>query len=225
MAEDGVIFDLDGVLVNSSALHFQSWQIVGAERGFTMTEALFRETFGMPNPQIFVRLFGKPLPDEEARALSEHKEAVYRKLAAGRLRPLPGAIALLQALRADGFRLALGSSTPLSNIRVVLRAIGAEEYFHAIVCADDITHGKPHPEVFLKAAERIGVPPRRCVVVEDAVVGVQAAKAARMRCVAITTTHPRERLQEADRIIDCLTEISPEDFRALLRHNATSSNG
>ncbi|MBI3946207.1 MAG: HAD family phosphatase [Armatimonadetes bacterium] len=220
MTDQGVIFDLDGVLVDSSALHLESWRIVGAERGFTMTEALFRETFGMPNAQIFVRLFGHPLPEEEARELSERKEAVYRELAVGRLEALPGVVPLLRALRAEGFRLALGSSTPMSNIRVILDAIGVRECFDAVVCADDVTHGKPHPEVFLKAAERIGVPPECCVVVEDALVGVQAAKAAGMRCLAVTTTHPRERLQEADRVVDHLTEVTPADFRALLAPGA-----
>ena len=216
MAGRGVIFDLDGVLVDSSRLHWESWQRVGAERGFEMSEELFWETFGMPNSLIFERLFGKPLPPEEAQELSERKEEIYRKLAAGRLKPLPGAVELLGALKDAGFRIALGSSTPMSNIRVILDAVGVRPFFDAIVCADDVTRGKPDPEVFLKAAERLGLPPARCVVVEDAVVGIQAAKAAGARCLAITTTHPREKLSEADRVVDSLEEVSPADFDALL---------
>ncbi|NLC59264.1 MAG: HAD family phosphatase [Armatimonadetes bacterium] len=217
MQRQGVIFDLDGVLVDSSALHLESWRIVGAERGFTMTEQLFWETFGMPNRQIFALLFPEPLSEEEAQELSEHKEAVYRQLAAGRLQALPGAVPLLNSLRAAGFRVALGSSTPQSNIAVILRAVGIEDCFDAIVCGDDVTHGKPHPEVFLKAAERLHLPPECCVVVEDAVVGVQAAKAAGMRCLAVTTTHPAEKLTEADRVVDTLEGLTADDFAALLR--------
>lgn len=216
----GVIFDLDGVLVDSSALHLRSWQIVGAERGFEMTEEIFWKTFGMPNRQIFPYLFDRELSAEEERELSERKEAVYRELAAGNIQALPGVLPLLRALRAQGFRLALGSSTPQSNIRVILSAVGIGNCFDAIVTGDDVTHGKPHPEVFLKAAERLGLPPERCVVVEDAVVGVQAAKAAGMRCLAVTTTHPDEKLQQADRVVASLADVSADDFDALLARSA-----
>ncbi|MDH7571729.1 MAG: HAD family phosphatase [Armatimonadota bacterium] len=212
----GVIFDLDGVLIDSSLLHLESWRIVGQERGFEMSEELFWRTFGMPNRQIFALLFGRPLPEEQADELSEYKESVYRKLAAGRLRPLPGAVELLHALRRDGFKVALGSSTPRSNVQVILDTIGIRHCFNAVVTGNDVTHGKPHPEVFLKAAERLQLPPARCVVVEDAVVGVDAARAAGMRCLAVTTTHPREKLAHADRVVDCLTEVSANDLRELL---------
>lgn len=141
---------------------------------------------------------------------------MYRELAAGRLQALPGVVPLLESLHAAGFRIALGSSTPWSNIRVVLKAIGVEQWFDAIVSGDDVTHGKPHPEVFLKAAEKIGVPPECCVVIEDAMVGIQAAKAAGMGCLAVATTHPREKLSEADRVVDTLAGLTAEDLAALL---------
>lgn len=214
--EMAVIFDLDGVLVDSSLFHRESWRVVGRERGFEMTDELFWRTFGMPNRQILPLLFGRELPDDEVAELSERKEAVYRELAAGRMQPLPGATELVRAVAGAGFRVALGSSTPMSNIRVVLDALGIREYFEQIVCSDDVTHGKPHPEVFLKAAQRLGVEPNQCVVIEDAVVGVQAARAAGMRCLAVATTHPADKLHEADRVVLDLTYVTPETLAEML---------
>lgn len=211
-----VLFDLDGVLIDSSSFHRESWTKLGSEIGFQMTDAVFWETFGMPNRQIFPLLFGHALPEAETSALSERKEELFRALARGRLRALPGAIDLLRSLKESGFRLALGSSTPRSNVDVILETLGVACLFDATVTADDVTHGKPNPEVFLAAAARVAVPPERCVVVEDAVVGVEAARAAGMRCLAVTTTHPAERLAAADRIVAGLAGLGPEDFEALL---------
>lgn len=212
----GVIFDLDGVLVDSSPFHFESWKLMGAEHGFTMDEELFRRTFGMTNPAIFELLYGRRLPDNEAHALSERKEEVYRSLARGKLQALPGAAQLLRSLRAAGFRIALGSSAPQSNIDVILESVGIAGLFDATVSANDVTRGKPDPQVFLKAAERLGLPPACCVVVEDAVVGIEAAHSAGMKCVAVTTTHPREKLAAAERVVDSLEELGAGDFTALL---------
>lgn len=212
----GAIFDFDGVIIDSSPFHRESWKVLGREMGFTMSDEMFRETFGMTNPEIFVRLFGRRLPGEEAHALGERKEALYRELAAGRLHSLPGAVALLESLRAAGFRVALGSSAPKSNLDALLSGLGIERYLDATVNGNEVSHGKPHPEVFLTAAERIAAAPECCVVVEDALVGIEAAKAAGMRCIAITTTHPREKLARADRVVDSLAELSAEDFLRLL---------
>ncbi|NLH98958.1 MAG: HAD family phosphatase [Chthonomonadales bacterium] len=214
--ERAVIFDLDGVLVDSSLFHRESWRVVGKERGFEMTDELFWRTFGMPNRQILPLLLHRDLSEDEIAELSERKEAVYRELAAGKMQPLPGSTDLVRAVVDAGFRVALGSSTPMSNIRVVLDALGIRECFEQIVCSDDVTHGKPHPEVFLKAAQKLGVDPSRCVVIEDAVVGVQAAKAAGMRCLAVATTHPADKLQEADMVAPDLTHVTPGTLARML---------
>ncbi len=214
--ERAVIFDLDGVLVDSSEFHRESWRVVGRERGFDMTDELFWRTFGMPNRQILPMLLHRELADDEIAELSERKEEVYRDLAAGRIRALPGATELVAAVADAGFRVALGSSTPMSNIRVVLDALCIREFFEAIVCSDDVTHGKPHPEVFLKAAGKLGVDARRCAVIEDAVVGVQAAKAAGMKCLAVTTTHPADKLKAADLVVPDLTHVGPVTLAGLI---------
>jgi beta-phosphoglucomutase len=213
--EHAVIFDLDGVLVDSSEFHRESWRVVGLERGFEMTDELFWRTFGMPNRQILPLLYGRALGDDEIAEVSERKEAAYRELAAGRMRALPGACELVRAVGPAGWRVALGSSTPMSNIRVVLGSLGIRDCFEQIVCSDDVINGKPHPEVFLKAASKLGVAPSRCVVIEDAVVGVQAALAAGMRCLAVTTTHPAEKLSAAHRVVTDLTHVGPDDLARL----------
>lgn len=217
----GVIFDLDGVLVDSSLFHRESWRVVGIERGFEMTDELFWRTFGMPNRQILPLLLGRVPDEQEMAELSERKEEVYRQVAAGKMQPLPGAVELVRSVSAAGFRVALGSSTPWSNIKVVLDALGIRECFEHIVCSDDVTHGKPHPEVFLKAAAKLGLPPARCVVIEDAVVGVQAARAAGARCLAVATTHAADKLYEADRVEPDLTHVKPADLRAMVDQGGT----
>lgn len=212
----GVIFDLDGVLIDSSQFHRESWRVVGYEFGFEMTDELFWRTFGMPNRRIIPLLLGRQPDDSELHTISERKEEVFRELARGHLQPLPGAVELVKSVAVAGFRIALGSSTPRSNIEVALDTLDIRPYFHHIVCSDDVSHGKPHPEVFLKAAAGLGLAPQRCVVIEDAVVGVQAARAAGARCVAVATTHAADKLKDADRVVADLREVTPEYLANLI---------
>jgi beta-phosphoglucomutase family hydrolase len=216
MAEKGALFDLDGVLIDSSPFHFASWVKLGEEVGFTMTPELFRQTFGQRNYAILRRFF-PDATDEQIAIWSERKEALYRQLAAGKLTPLKGAKELVRALKGAGFRLAIASSTPRQNIAFALEQIGMADVFDALVGAEDVTKGKPDPEVFLTAAKRLGVPPERCLVFEDAIAGVIAAKRGGMKCVAVTTTNPRDALVEAgaDLVVDSLSELSLERLATL----------
>jgi len=215
----GVIFDLDGVLVDSSAFHRESWRLVGRERGFEMSDEFFWRTFGMPNRQILPMLFGDELSEEAMLELSERKEEVFRSLAAGRIRALPGAIELVRAVTAERLPIALGSSTPRSNIEAILAALGIRSDFTQIVCADDVVEGKPHPEVFLKAAATLALPPQDCVVIEDAVVGVDAARAAGAACLAVATTHAADKLRHAHRVVPDLTHADTALLRSLIDSN------
>ena len=212
----GVIFDMDGVLIDSSSFHRESWRLAGPEFGFEMTDAAFLATFGMPNRAVLAHVYGHELPADQVDVISDRKESLYRDLAEHDLRALPGAVDLVRALGAAGWGVALGSSTPMVNILFVLKIIGLEGAFEAIVSSGEVTIGKPHPEVFLKAAAGLGLEPGRCAVVEDAVVGVAAAKAAGMACLAVTTTHPAASLSAADRIVPSLTTVGPDDFRNLI---------
>ncbi|HEX3000534.1 MAG TPA: HAD family phosphatase, partial [Armatimonadota bacterium] len=184
----------------------------------TMTDAFFWKTFGMTNELILPMLFERPLSEAEMRAIAERKEEIYREMVSDHMEPLPGVVALLHSLHDAGFKVALGSSAPKANIDVVLTAMGVAPLFDAAICSDDVHLGKPHPEIFLKAAEALEIPPACCVVVEDAVVGLQAARAAGMHCLTVTNTHPREKLAGADRVVDSLEEVNAADFRALLEN-------
>lgn len=199
-----VIFDMDGVLVDTARPHHESWVAVGRERGVEITWEQFHDTFGQPNHQIIPRLFGPGLSADEIREIDERKEAAFRDIFRHCVRPLPGVVGLIESLHAEGWRLAVGSSAPPENIDLVLEALGVAGYFGAVVCAKDVERGKPAPDVFLKAAQAVGVEPARCLVIEDAPAGIQAAHAAGMKCLALTTSHPGTALSQADRVVASL---------------------
>lgn len=211
-----VLFDLDGVIVDSKEAHFLAFKQFGEEAGYDFTRETFTHIFGMHNNEIFPILFGRPLPQEEIDRMAERKEAIVREMIRGHVTALPGAVALVRALWRAGFHLAVGTSTPRANVELILGELGLREEFQAIISAEDVREGKPNPQVFLLGAEALGIPPKRCVVVEDAVAGVQAAHNGGMKVLAVTTNHSREALREAERVVDSLEEVGPEDFLALL---------
>ncbi len=205
----GAIFDWDGVILDSSRQHEESWRLLARENGLALPEDFFRRSFGMKNERIIPELLGWTRDPETVRRLGDRKEALYRELIRrDGVQPLPGVREWLQTLRAAGIPCAVGSSTPRENIECVLDTLGLRQAFDAIVAGQDVTHGKPHPEVFLRAAALLGLSPERCVVFEDAHVGLQAARAAGMKVVAVASTHPPESLREADRVVRRMDELS-----------------
>ncbi|MGC8837964.1 MAG: HAD family hydrolase [Anaerolineae bacterium] len=210
-----VIWDMDGVLVDSGEAHYAAWARLFQEEGVPYTREQFLQSFGQRNDRILRTLLGPDLPEERLRELDARKEAYYRALIPSRVRLLPGAWELLCALREAGARQAVGSSGPRANVEATVDALGLSSFFGALVAAEDVREGKPSPEVFLVAAERLGVPPARCVVLEDAAVGVQAALAAGMHCVALTTTRPAHELAAAHRVVASLREVHAEDLRRM----------
>jgi beta-phosphoglucomutase len=181
-----------------------------------MTYEDFQHTFGWRNEEILRELLGTATPDQRVAQLGERKEELYRAAVRGRVKPLPGAVRLLRELREVGFRQAVASSAPRANIELILEELGIEGEFDTVLCDRDVDRGKPDPQVFLRAAGRLGVDPSHCLVVEDAVMGVQAARSAGMACLAVTTTHSVEGLMEADRVIASLTEATVEDVKRLI---------
>jgi HAD superfamily hydrolase (TIGR01509 family) len=135
------------------------------------------------------------------------------------MKPLPGVTELIKALAEGGFKQALGSSAPIENIRLIIKSLGIADAFQAIVSGEEVTEGKPGPQGFLLAARKLVIEPRDCVVIEDAVAGVTAAKRAGMRCVAVTNTHPWGSLAEADLIVDTLEVVTPSVLEGLLDSN------
>jgi beta-phosphoglucomutase len=206
-----VLWDLDGVLVDSAAFHFQAWRALLASLGRELSEADFRRTFGLRNDAILSDLVGD-LPPAEVERLAARKEELFRQAALGNIVPLPGALALLRLLRERGLRLALVSSTPRANIELVLSSLGLETAFDVVVGEEDVKQGKPDPEGFLLAAERLGVPPGECVVIEDAPVGVEAAKRGGMRCVGVSRNRPRDALAKADLVVENLEDPAVAAF-------------
>ena len=205
----GAIFDWDGVIINSAAQHEISWERLANECGKTLPENHFKRGFGMKNEVIIPELLGWTTVPVEIRILSLRKEAIYREVVREQgMTALPGVETWLQRLREAGIPCAIGSSTHRENITTTLDVLGLEEFFSVIVTAEDVKRGKPDPEVFLTAAERLSVEPANAVVFEDALVGIAAAKAAGMRVVAVATTEPKEKLAHADWVVDRLDELS-----------------
>ena len=206
-----VLWDLDGVLVDSAPFHFQAWRELLASQGRELSEADFRRTFGLRNDTILHDLLGD-LPPAEVERLAALKEELFRQAARGNIAALPGALALLRLLRERGLKLALVSSTPRANIDLILGALGVETAFDVILGEEDATRGKPDPEGYLLAAERLDVPPGECVVIEDAPVGVEAAKRGGMRCVGVYRDRPREALAKADLLVETLEDPAVGEF-------------
>lgn len=216
LAPFGAIFDWDGVVIDSGRLHARSWQLLADELGRTLTPDSFIRGFGMKSDRIVEEIHGWAKERSEIARLANRKEALYRELVAdGQIAPLPGVVEWLHRLNEAAVPCAVASSTARQNIDAVLRRIGLEEAFREIISAQDVVNGKPDPEVFLKAADRLGIAPARSVVFEDAHVGIEAAHAAGMKVVAVATTHPREELLAADLVVSRLDELTVERVATL----------
>lgn len=200
-----VIFDLDGVLVDSEDLHVDAWKVLFAQEGIEATEAEFDAGIGMVDTEwirgVLVRR-GLPVDLEWWR---DAKRGVFREILAANIRPYPGVAPLVHRLHVE-FRLGVASNSWHENIETVLAGLGLGACFGSVVGLDDVTHHKPHPEAYLRSSELLGVPPAWCTVVEDSRLGIQAAKAAGMRCIGIPTTLAAEELSEADLVVGSLEE-------------------
>jgi beta-phosphoglucomutase len=221
MVTPAIIWDVDGTLVDTAEQHFRAWNRLAVQIDRSYTRADFAATFGMRNPDIIRRLFFPEADDEKCRKLGERKEDLYRaSVREEGTRLLPGVARLLDAFAATGWQQAIGSSAPAENLALLLELTGTRRYFGAVVTGDDVRRGKPDPEVFLTAAEKMGVDPLRCVVFEDAVAGVEAARAGGMRCIAVTFVghHSADKLREAgaDLVVGSLDEVTVEQVSAMM---------
>jgi len=217
VASLAVIFDMDGVLVDSYHAHYESWRLLAVEQGAEYTEQQFARAFGRTSREILAENWPVEAPADRIAAWDDRKEQLYRQIIHADYPGMPGSVELVRSLHAAGFALAIGSSGPRANIDVVLEEMGAADCFDAVVSGTDVHRGKPDPEVFQIAADRLGVPPDRCAVVEDAVAGVEAAIRAGMTPIALTGTATRQQLAAAARVVDSLEELSPERIGKLIR--------
>jgi beta-phosphoglucomutase len=216
----GAIWDVDGTLVDTAELHFRAWQEVCREIGQPFSRADFAATFGRRNPDIVAQLFGNRYGEAETAAIGERKEELYRAEARKGVQPLPGVKALLEDLRQAGFRQAVASSAPRANLELILPLLGVKHFFEVVVAMEDTQRGKPDPQVFLLAAQRLDIPPPRCMVFEDAVAGVEAARNGGMKCIAVRFVghHPEEALRKAgaDLVVPTLEQVTAAAVRGLL---------
>ncbi len=207
----GVIFDMDGVLVDSYRTHFESWRTVAAKHGLRMSEEEFASTFGRTSREIIRQLWPGRFTDDQVAAFDGEKEAAYRDLLATSFPEMDGASDLIVALHDAGFLLAIGSSGPVENVKLVKRSLAASGCISATVHGGEVKHGKPDPEVFLAAARKLKLPPSQCAVVEDAPVGLDAARRAGMAAIGLTGTADVDALtQRAHLVVNSLHELSPE---------------
>ena len=214
------IFDMDGTIVDNMGFHTDSWLEFFARRGKQYDpDAFFRETAGAQGREILRERLGPDIPDDEIAVLAQEKDALYREMYAPHRAAIEGFERLVDRARERGVALAVATSAPPGNIVFTLDDLDLRRHFDAVVGAADVKQGKPHPDVFLKAAEKLGVAPANCVVFEDAPMGVEAARRAGMRAVVITTTLPAEAFAEFDNVVKIVSDyadFSVEDLLASL---------
>jgi beta-phosphoglucomutase len=211
----GVLWDMDGVLIDTGELHFQSWVETLNQYGFNCDREFFVETFGMNNTSIITRIFGHKPNEKLLAEIADKKEEFFRQAVRGHAQPMPGVIDWLDQLKKWGFRQAVASSAPITNVTTVIDELKLASYFDVMASGANMP-GKPNPAIFLETAQKLKVEPVHCVVVEDAIAGVQAAKTAGMKCVAVLTTNPPSVLQDADVITERLDQLSVDVVRQLL---------
>lgn len=202
------IFDWDGVIIDSSRQHEASWELLAQAENLRLPQNHFQLSFGMKNQNIIPEILEWTTDPHEIQRLSDRKEAFYRDvLRTTGMKPLPGVLPWLRQWKSADVPCAVGTSTDLLNVETAMSLAGLDDFFSAVASSEDVTRGKPDPEVFLKAAAKVGVVPERCVVFEDAPSGVEAGLAAGMKVVAVTTTRPAERLGGAHRVVGRLDEL------------------
>ena len=215
-----LIFDMDGVLVDSNPFHVQKWIEFLHERGIPYNaEDLPKQILGSRNDTALRRFFGRDLPKGEIEKLSEDLEARFRAAFRPHAQPLLGLKTLMDECRAEGIPLAVASSAMTKNVDFVVDTLKLRSYFASIVTGDDVSRPKPDPEIYIQAAERLTLAPAKCVAFEDSFVGIQSAKRASMKCVAIASTFPAEDLRrqtQADLVVKNFEELSLARLRELL---------
>jgi beta-phosphoglucomutase len=214
-----VLWDVDGVIIDSGEQHRQAWQELARENALSYSDERFWASFGRRNADVIPYLFGITPEAEDLASLANRKEEIYRELLSQEAIGLPGARELLAALHTAGYHQALGSSAPRKNIELVVRLLGIASYLDGAVSGEDVARGKPAPDIYLAAARQAGVAPAHCLVIEDAVAGIEAAHAAGMPAIAVRRAGLPDPpgLQQADFIATSLSQVDVARVDHLLR--------
>jgi beta-phosphoglucomutase len=213
----GVIFDLDGVLLDSYQMHFKCWLALAEADGILLTESDFRSLFGRRGREIAHQVWGPEFTEQQIVSIHSRKQALYRESLQRNVPAMDGAVQLIDSLLAAGLVLAVGSSAPPANVKMTLEKLGRRQAFSAIVTGSDVTRGKPDPGVFLLAAQRMGIEPSHCAVIEDAPVGIAAAVRGGMTAIALLGTAPVERFAQAHLVVNSLRQLSPKRIADLIQ--------
>ena len=211
----GVIWDLDGVLVDTGEFHFQSWSRTLGHYEIPFNRDFFRKTFGMNNTGVLTTLLGQTPDPHLLTKIDQEKEQLFRELIRGQAQPLSGVKSWLDRFAGEACHQAIASSAPQANIDALINELSIRKYFQAVVSGADMP-GKPDPAVFLEAARQIEIPVERNLVIEDSVAGVEAARRAGMKCVAVLTSHSREALKNAHIVVERLDELSWDVVQELI---------
>jgi beta-phosphoglucomutase len=217
MAEFGVIFDVDGVLIDSYTAHFESWKRLFREHGRDYSLEEFVWGFGRTSREVLSKQWPDPITPEGIDELAARKEAYYREIVAADFPAIDGAAELFHALGAARVPIAVGSSGPPENVQLVIDKLGVRPLIKSRITGADVQRGKPDPQVFQLAGAGLGLQPDRCVVIEDATVGIAAARAAGMKCVGLASTgRTVEELQAADLVIRSMRDLNPARLGSLV---------
>jgi beta-phosphoglucomutase family hydrolase len=215
---EAVLWDLDGVIADTGEYHYRAWGDIFKEKGAVFTWEDFMRLFGQRHDTIIKFALGDDIPPDEFEVITERKQQEYRRLVADNIKPLPGAVELIKSLNEHGIKTAIASSAPLENIDIIIRGLKIEDCFQAIVSGPEVPDSKPSPQIFQLAAKKLEVKPGGCVVIEDAIAGVAAAKQAGMKCVAVTNSHPVSSLKQADLVVASLKSVGIGELAGLFKN-------
>jgi beta-phosphoglucomutase len=220
-----IIFDMDGVLVDSNPFHMRKWEAMFQAHGVSYAEQdLPKMVLGPANDVIFRRYIGDHLSVEELAILTDELEANFRREIGPHARAFPGVKRFIEECQAQGIAMAVASAAIGKNVNFLIGALGLKDYFRELMTVDEITHPKPDPEIYLKTAAKLGVAPAGCAVFEDSYVGIEAAKRAGMKCIAVASTFSPEDLRRdshADLIVNSFEAVTLQTLHQLF--NGTDS--
>ncbi len=209
MSKIGLLFDMDGVIVDNHIFHYQAWKQFFEKYNIPLTEDAYKHTInGRTLINIIREYFGEGMTEEDARRYGNEKEQCYRDIYGKNLKPVKGLLSFLDAAKEAGIDMVIGTSAPLENVEFTIDGIGIRDYFSGIIFDKHVTKGKPDPEVYQKCAEVIGLSNEQCIVFEDAILGIQAGKASGSKVIGLSTTHKAHELTETDININDFTEIT-----------------
>ena len=202
------IFDMDGTMVDNNEFHKKAFQKFCKKYGFELSEDDFMKNYsGRSNKQLMPKVFGKELNNEEIKKYAEEKEALYRDIYADHIEPVEGLHDLIEKLQKKGIKVAIATGAIPKNREFVLSSLQLMDTFDIVVGDEEVQLGKPHPDIFLKTAEKLDISPEHCIVFEDAPAGISAAKKAGMKVIVLTTSHSEDALKDADLVIENFSQL------------------